>query len=62
MAFINGLQLMKNGQTIEDLKLGVKTDLEAAEKMLKLHEHWVCCDDNLYVFDNITGMWSCENS
>ena len=59
MAFINGLKLMEDGQTFEDL--GVKTDLEAAEKMIKLYEHWVCCDDNLYVFDNTTGMWSCEN-
>ena len=30
---------MADGQTFEDL--GVKTDLEAAEKMMKLHEHWV---------------------
>ena len=59
MAFINGLKLMEDGQTFEDL--GVKTDLEAAEKMMKLHEHWVCCDDNLYVFNNTTGLWSCEN-
>ena len=59
MSFINGLSLMDEGQTFEDL--GVKTDFEAAETMMKLHEHWVCCDDNLYVCDTIAGLWTCEN-
>ena len=39
-------------------KLGVKSDLEAAERVIELSPHWVCCNDVLYAFDSRTGMWS----
>ena len=38
--------------------VGVYSDKEAAETLLKLWKHWVCCEDTLYVFDDTTGMWS----
>ena len=36
---------------------GVKNDMEAAKKVFELHPHWVCCDDELYVFNTETGLW-----
>ena len=36
----------------------MKSDLEAAERVLELSPHWVCCNDVLYAFDSRTGMWS----
>ena len=38
-------------------KLGVKCNFEAAERVLKLSPHWVCCNDVLYAFDSCTGVW-----
>lgn len=37
---------------------GVESDADAAEKLFRLYPHWVYCLENLYVFDNETGMWS----
>ena len=37
---------------------GVLTDLEATEKIFSLYPHWVFCLEEMYVFDNTTGMWS----
>ena len=39
-------------------KLGVKSDLEAAQRVMELYPNWVCCNEVLYVFDDKTGMWS----
>ena len=39
-------------------RLGVKSDREAAQKVMELYPHWVCCKEVLYVFDMKTGMWS----
>ena len=41
-------------------QLGVKNDLEAAHRVFELHPHWKYCDDELYVFDDSTGMWSSD--
>ena len=38
-------------------KLGVKSDLEAAQRVMELYPYWVCCEEVLYVFDDKTGMW-----
>jgi len=37
---------------------GVKNDHEAAHVVFSLYPHWVCCDDELFVFDKETGLWS----
>lgn len=39
-------------------KIGVWTDLEAAETIYKIYNKFVCCQDILFVFDKSTGMWS----
>ena len=41
-------------------KLGVKNDLEAAHRVFDLYPHWKYCDNELYVFDDSTGMWSTD--
>jgi hypothetical protein len=41
-----------------EYETGVKSDKEAAEKVLKLYPHWKCCGGELYVFDDETGMWA----
>ena len=52
---VNGTQVVED-EFIDDL--GVKTDLEAATHLYEdLYPYWVCCDDELYVFDDDTGMW-----
>ena len=35
----------------------VTSDLEAAEKVIKLFPHWIMCKNVLRVFDTNTGMW-----
>jgi phage/plasmid-associated DNA primase len=35
----------------------VTSDLEAAEKVIKLYPHWVLCNKKLRVFDESCGMW-----
>lgn len=40
------------------LNEGVFNDLDAAKVVYKLFPHWVCCNEELYVFDNSTGLWS----
>ena len=52
---VNGTKAVEEDFT---KKLGVKSDFEAAERVLELSPHWVCCNDVLYAFDNRTGMWS----
>jgi phage/plasmid-associated DNA primase len=37
---------------------GVFNDLEASEKLFKLYPHWKYCNQQLYVFNENTGMWS----
>lgn len=37
---------------------GVFNDLEAAKKVYELYNHWVCCNNELYVFDDKTGLWT----
>lgn len=44
----------------EEEVIGVYSDKEAAETLLKLWKHWVCCRDTLYVFDETTGMWNSD--
>ena len=41
---------------------GVSNDKEAAEKVYEIYPHWVYCLGTLYVFDNKTGMWSCDKT
>ena len=52
---VNGTQAVEEDFT---KNLGVKSDLEAAERVLELSPHWVCCNDVLYAFDSRTGMLS----
>jgi hypothetical protein len=35
----------------------ILSDLDAANKILSLYPHWVCCDNELYVYSTDTGMW-----
>jgi hypothetical protein len=37
---------------------GVFNDLEAAQKVYSLYNHWVYCDETLFVFDDKSGLWS----
>jgi hypothetical protein len=39
---------------------GVLTDLEAAQKLFSCYPHWKFCENDLYVFDQTTRMWSSE--
>ena len=50
---------MDNGKTFDNL--GIKTHLEAAEKLLKYHQQLLCCKNSVYTFDKDMGMWSSEN-
>ena len=43
-------------QQIEGIMDG--DDAGAGEIILKHYPHWKCCNAILYVFDNLTGMWS----
>ena len=35
-----------------------ENDLDACEKLYKMYPDWVCCNDELYVYDRENGMWS----
>jgi len=41
---------------------GVTNDVDASETIFKLYPHWVCCHDDLYVYEKDTGMWSCSQT
>eukprot|EP01041_Mallomonas_annulata_P014629 gene14629-31130_t len=41
---------------------GVFTDLEASQVVFSLYKHWVCCKDELFVFDDETGLWTNNNN
>jgi len=41
----------------EEAQTGVYTDMEATEKVFQLYPDWVCCNNELYVFNRFTGMW-----
>ena len=43
-------------------KEGVLNDRDAAETVFKLYPHWVCCQEELFVFDDSTGLWSNNDS
>ena len=50
----------KPPQPIQDRSnepVGVKNDMEATERVFQLHPHWVCCDNELFVFNLETGLW-----
>ena len=38
-------------------KLGVKSDLEEAERVYQMHAYWKYCEGVLYVFDDSTRMY-----
>ncbi len=40
--------------------IGVHNDLQAAKVVYAKYPHWVCCNSELYVFDNTTGLWSSD--
>ena len=48
-------------ETVEDVKItGIYEgdDSGASKMILEKYPHWKCCNDVLYVFDDMTGMWS----
>jgi hypothetical protein len=45
-------------EKVEEVIKGVLNDLDAARTVYKAHPHWVCCNDELYVFDSETGLYS----
>ena len=51
---LNGLKIV-NEDYFNDL--GVRNDLEAARKVYNLYPYWKYCDEQLFVFDNSTGLW-----
>ena len=42
---------------IQKNMVGVFNDLEAAEVVIKLFPHFVCCKGVLYCFNDLTGQW-----
>lgn len=40
--------------------IGVFNDTEAAKVIYNHYKHWVCCNGELFVFDNQTGLWSSD--
>ena len=58
---IDGNVLLPSGKKrkfTDALIEGVYTDLEASKKLFELYPYWVFCQNELYVFDNSTGMYS----
>lgn len=56
----SGTQFTDN---IEDSNLtwlldGCMTDLDAAKKLFELYPYWITCQNDMYVFDYTTGMYS----
>jgi hypothetical protein len=41
---------------------GVRNDVEASEKLFKLYPHWIFCRNELFVFNEDTGMWDTSNT
>jgi hypothetical protein len=37
--------------------IGVYSDVEATEKIFQLYPYWICCNDNLFVFNKENGLW-----
>jgi phage/plasmid-associated DNA primase len=35
-------------------------DKDAAEALLQLYPHWVCCHNELFVYDDSTGLWNSD--
>jgi hypothetical protein len=40
----------------------VENDHEAAMKVLELYPHIVCCEGNLYIYNEENGMWNVDNN
>ena len=55
LATFNGTKVV-NDYYFDDL--GVKNDLDAAQRIYHEYKHWKCCNGILYVFDDKTGLWS----
>jgi len=58
MSFVSGV----TGATCAPNTMGVRSDVEACDKVLELYPHWVYCQDILYVFDDTTGLWTTKEA
>ncbi len=56
------LESARKSTSSESTSTGVFNDLEAAQKLYRLYPHWKYCNQELYVFDNRTGMWSIDRA
>ena len=52
----SGVKIINDDKQYLYVTDGVKTDLEACEKLFKLYPHFVFCNGELYVFDFESGM------
>ena len=41
---------------------GIFTDLEAAEKLYKLYPYFICCNNELYAFNDKMGMYTIDDN
>jgi len=48
---------LKFDESMDKRKSFVCNDLEAAEKLYSLYPHWKYCEEELYVFNDQTGIW-----
>ncbi len=44
--------------SITNNEIIITCDTDACKAIIQLYPHWVCCNDELYVYDNDTGLWS----
>lgn len=52
----SGRQIVDDLLVYNDLMDGVKTDVEACDKLYKLYPHFIFCQEELYVYDHNSGM------
>ena len=50
-------QIKKPSQESDEMDIGIPNDMAAARVVFDLHPHWVCCNNELFVFNPSTGMW-----
>lgn len=58
----NDIEIMGRKHTVEYLLGGVRHEEDACIKVLKIYPYFNTCNDELYVYDNETGVWSCNSN
>lgn len=52
------IEEIEKSQVPQTLSINIFNDKDAANQIYGLYPHWVCCNEELYVYDSDNGLWS----